>query len=122
MTENQNQPREYDAVFGGQVAPPVNGLVLGGLEGVKLRLNSNDIKIKISAFTELIKYGGIGLDLLLDLFQHEKSEEVKKSAYLLLRYQTEAKVKNMELSIFGVYHKVKHRCDRTFIIENNYPK
>ncbi|MEH2325338.1 MAG: WD40 repeat domain-containing protein [Nostoc sp.] len=29
------------------------------------------------------------------MFQQEKSEEVKKSAYLLLRYRTEAKVKNI---------------------------
>lgn len=28
----ENQPREYDAVLGGQVPPPVDGLVLGGLE------------------------------------------------------------------------------------------
>ncbi|MEH2325339.1 MAG: hypothetical protein V7K32_17625 [Nostoc sp.] len=54
MTENQNQPKEYDAVLGGQVAPPVNGLVLGGIEGAKLRLNSNDIKVKIAAVAELI--------------------------------------------------------------------
>ncbi|MEH1936650.1 MAG: WD40 repeat domain-containing protein [Nostoc sp.] len=95
MTENLNQPREYDAVLGGQVPPPVDALVLGGLEGAKLRLNSNDIKVRIAAFTELINYGEIGLDLLLDLFQNEKSEEVQKSAYLLLRYRTEAKVKKI---------------------------
>ena len=35
MTNNQNQPREYDAVLGGQSPPPVEGAILGGIEGVK---------------------------------------------------------------------------------------
>lgn len=38
MSENPNQPRVYDVVLGGQAPPPVEGVVLGGLEGVKSRL------------------------------------------------------------------------------------
>ena len=30
MSDNQNQPREYDAVRGGQNSIPVNAAVLGG--------------------------------------------------------------------------------------------
>lgn len=33
-----NQPRENDAVLGGQYPPPASGVILGGLEGVKQRL------------------------------------------------------------------------------------
>lgn len=44
MSKNPNQPREYDAVLGGKTPPPVDGVVLGGLEGVKRRLNSNNIQ------------------------------------------------------------------------------
>jgi hypothetical protein len=40
MPENPNQPRENDAVLGGDSPPPINAVVLGGLEGVKKRFAS----------------------------------------------------------------------------------
>jgi hypothetical protein len=35
MTENQNQPREYDAVLGGESQVPLDAAVLDGIPGVK---------------------------------------------------------------------------------------
>ena len=35
MPENPNQPREYDAVLGGEAPPPLSGAVLGGVEGLR---------------------------------------------------------------------------------------
>lgn len=40
MTNNQNEPREFDIVLGGEKPPPSQGAVLGGIEGVKQRLTS----------------------------------------------------------------------------------
>lgn len=35
MPDNQNQLRVDDVVLGGQSPPPCEGVVLGGIEGVK---------------------------------------------------------------------------------------
>ena len=35
MADKQNQPREDDVVLGGQSPPSQEGVVLGGIEGVK---------------------------------------------------------------------------------------
>ncbi|MBC1270526.1 formylglycine-generating enzyme family protein, partial [Trichormus variabilis FSR] len=39
MPDDINQPREYDVVLGEQNLPPIDGVVLGGIEGVKHRLD-----------------------------------------------------------------------------------
>lgn len=40
MTNNQNEPREFDVVLGGEKSLPLQGAVFGGVEGVKRRLAS----------------------------------------------------------------------------------
>lgn len=35
MSENSQNPREYDAVLGGNSPPPIDGAVLGVIEGVR---------------------------------------------------------------------------------------
>ena len=35
MANDLNLPREFDAVLGGHSPPPVEGAILGGIEGVK---------------------------------------------------------------------------------------
>ncbi|MEH1873595.1 hypothetical protein [Nostoc sp.] len=45
MNNNSNQPGEFDAVLGGEQQNPNYGVVLGGLEGVKNRLNSEDDEV-----------------------------------------------------------------------------
>ncbi|MEL6458545.1 MAG: hypothetical protein AAFQ91_09900 [Cyanobacteria bacterium J06621_15] len=38
----EKQPKEYDAVLGGQNSAPSDGVVLGGIEGAKQRLLNGD--------------------------------------------------------------------------------
>jgi hypothetical protein len=57
MTENQNQPREYDAVKGGESPVPLGAAVLGGIPGVKSRLASPAVEVRIAALSEALKYG-----------------------------------------------------------------
>lgn len=64
IPDNPNHPREYDAVLGGQSPPLVDGLVLGGIEGVKRRLDSNSQEIRIAALSDALKYGREGQELL----------------------------------------------------------
>lgn len=92
---NSNQPREYDAVLGGQAPPPTDGAVLGGIEGIKHRLDSNDINVKINALSDAIKFGSVGLDLVIESFKKDKSEPIRKAAYLLLRNRTENRLKEI---------------------------
>ncbi len=61
MSDNQNEPREYDAVRGGQNSIPVNAAVLGGIPGVKSRLASPIVEVRIAALSEALKYGEAGL-------------------------------------------------------------
>lgn len=92
MSEQVDQPRRYDAVIGGQNLPPVSGVVLGGLEGVKRRIGDGSIEIKIAALQEALKYGQEGLDLVIQALE-DSSSEIQWSAYSLLKERQEPSVK-----------------------------
>lgn len=92
MSENQNQPREYDAVRGGQNLIPVNAAVLGGLPGVKSRLASPIVEVRIAALSEALKYGEAGLDLIIQAL-HDESIQLKFTAYSLLKDRDDLKIK-----------------------------
>ncbi len=91
MTNNQNEPREFDIVMGGETPPPIGGAVLGGVEGVKKRLASPVVKTRIGALGEALNYGDAGLDLVINALQ-DVDRQVRRSAYLLLRDKTKTKV------------------------------
>jgi len=92
MAENENQPREYDAVLGGQSEIPLGAAVLGGIPGVKTRLASPIVEVRIAALKDALKYGEAGLDLILEAWRDE-SMQVKCAAFSLLQDRNEAKVK-----------------------------
>ena len=92
MTDNQNQPRDYDPVLGGQSPPPVDGVVLGGIEGVKRCLSNPVTQVRVAALSEALKYGDTGLDVLIQGLQ-DKSRLVQRFAYRLLRQKVEPQVK-----------------------------
>lgn len=93
MTNNNpNQPKEFDAVLGGKNPPPVDGVVLGGIEGVKHRLNNTSVEVKIVALKETINYGEAGLDLAIAALK-DPSKLVQSFAYRLLWERQEQKVK-----------------------------
>lgn len=89
---NFHSPRDFDAVLGGQAPPPVDGIVLGGIEGARTRLSSPDIKARISALSEALNYGDAGLDLVIQALQ-DSSKQLQRAAYWILRERDEAKVK-----------------------------
>ena len=93
MPSEQNQPGEYDAVLGGQNSTPVNAAVLGGIAGVKSRLASPIVEVRIAALSQALKYGENGLDLIILQGLEDKSLQVKIAAYNLLKCQSEFKVK-----------------------------
>lgn len=83
MSNKPNQPKSYDLVLGGENPPPINGAVLGGIEGVKRRLESDDIEIKKVALAEALKYNVFGLDLIIDALQ-DKSDKIQQAAFNLI--------------------------------------
>ena len=108
MPNNPNQPREYDAVIGGQTPPPVSGVVLGGIEGVKRRLLSNNLEAKMAALTEAINYGDAGLELVIQSLQNE-SVQLKAVAYKLLHKRKEAGIEQV-IAALNPYHYQFFEC------------
>lgn len=84
MNNNPNQPRKFDVVLGGKAPPPVDGVVLGGIEGVKHRLNTTAARERAAALIDALHYGEEGLDLLIKALK-DPSEQVQLFAGLLLR-------------------------------------
>jgi hypothetical protein len=88
---NPQQPREYDAVLGGNSPSLEGAAVLGGIEGVKLRLQNPDSKVRIAALEQALNYGEQGLDLVIAGLKDE-SWDIQNAAYLLLKSRTEEKI------------------------------
>lgn len=92
MNDNSNHPREYDAVLGGTSQAPLQGVILGGMQGVKHRLNSPIIEARISALYEALNYGEEGLDLVIAALDN-KFRKVRHVAVQLLQQREETQAK-----------------------------
>ncbi|BAY82612.1 leucine rich repeat variant [Calothrix parasitica NIES-267] len=86
------QPREYDAVLGGQNPAPVTGVVLGGIEGVKRRLESDILDVQVKALTDALKYGELGLDLVIQALYSDSFPD-KSTVGKVLKYSDSKKAK-----------------------------
>ena len=75
MPDDRDRPTEYDAVLGGQNSPPIDAAVLGGISGVKSRLASTILAVRIAALSEALKYGEAGLDLVVSALQDESMQK-----------------------------------------------
>ncbi|MEG3839389.1 PspA/IM30 family protein [Microcoleus sp. herbarium14] len=89
VLENLNQPKPYDAVRGGQLPPPVGGVVLGGLAGVKHRLSSSVSEHRIAALKETLNYGDAGLKIVIQICQ-SSTGAVQRAGCDLLRQRLSA--------------------------------
>ncbi|MEG3894180.1 MULTISPECIES: PspA/IM30 family protein [unclassified Microcoleus] len=89
VLENLDRPKPYDAVRGGQLPPPVGGVVLGGLAGVKHRLSSSVSEHRIAALKETLNYGDAGLKIVIKICQSETGP-VQRAAGDLLRQRLSA--------------------------------
>jgi formylglycine-generating enzyme required for sulfatase activity len=92
MSNSRNEPKECDAVLGGKNSPPIDGAVLGGIAGVKSRLTSPIVEVRIAALSAASQYGAAGLDLIIQAL-HDRSMQVKLAAHLLLKDRDELKLK-----------------------------
>lgn len=83
------EPKPYDAVRGGQLPPPVSGVILGGLAGVRHRLSSSVSEHRIAALKEAFNYGDAGLKIVIKICKSEKGP-VQRAACDLLRERLSA--------------------------------
>ena len=65
MSENLNQPREYDAVLDSQT-PPLSSAVLGEIEGIRQRFTNGNLSQKIEALANVLNYRDAGIELLIE--------------------------------------------------------
>ncbi|HEY9850264.1 MAG TPA: GUN4 domain-containing protein [Leptolyngbyaceae cyanobacterium] len=97
MENNTNQPRENDAVLGGQNLP-ISAAVLGGLAAVKQRFASPVLEQKIAALKDAVKYGDPGVDFVIEALGNP-IEEINNAAYLLLQEKASSKGKEALLNL-----------------------
>ena len=114
---NPQQPREYDAVLGGNIPSLEGAAVLGGIEGVKLRLKNPHSSVRIAALEQALNYGEQGLDLVIELLKDE-SIEVQLKAYSLLVVWT----KKHELPDLGLLDKIGKLLFKTPTHQNSEQK
>ena len=88
----RQQPTESDAVLGNQNLVSPGDVILGGIEGVKKRLNSESIHVRILALKDAINYDDAGLQLAIECLEDEDSQIVD-AAYSLLESRPETFVK-----------------------------
>ncbi|PHM09509.1 hypothetical protein [Nostoc sp. 'Peltigera malacea cyanobiont' DB3992] len=84
MNHNSNQPGEFDAVLGGEQQNQNYAVVLGGIQGIKNRLNSEDDEVRIAALEDALKYGDVGVDLIIKEL-YNSSDKIHDHAIYLLR-------------------------------------
>lgn len=102
MSDRSERPREDDAVLGGKSQVPFGAVVLGGLPGVKHRLTLGEAEHRIAAIAEAIKYGSPGLDLVIQALLTDRSRDVQRAAYLLLKSRTETQCQSA-IAAFNPY-------------------
>ena len=88
MNSDSQQPRKSDAVLGGKTQLPLNAAVLGGIEGVKSRLESSNVEGQIGALREALNYGETGLEIVTQAL-YNRSGAVKLAAYKILKVRSE---------------------------------
>ena len=120
VLENLDQPKPYDAVRGGQLPPPVGGVVLGGLAGVKHRLSSSVSEHRIAALKEAFNYGDAGLKIVIKICQSETGQ-VQRAACDLLRDRLSAIAREKLQAFVPASLDAETGADRTQKILKNSP-
>ena len=89
MNKNHNQPREFDAVLGGENPVPSTAVVLGGIEGVKRQLQSDISNVQIKALSDALNYGEPGLDVVIQALYSDSFQSKSFAGRLLKKLESE---------------------------------
>ena len=84
MTQSNSDPRNSDAVLGGNSPAPHQGAILGGIEGIQQKLNNPDLAIRLDGLDQAWSYGKAGLPILQQALS-DRSKTIRRRARWLLR-------------------------------------
>jgi formylglycine-generating enzyme required for sulfatase activity len=84
------QPRPDDAVLGGQSQAPLDAAVLGGIQGVRQKLASDNEAVKKEGILQALNYGDKGVEALLGVLERESHEEIWWLAHQTLEEATKS--------------------------------
>jgi hypothetical protein len=87
------QPQKFDAVLGNQTPIATGSVILGGIEGIKTRLNSNRLQVKMLALKDAMNYGDVGLHLVVR-YMDDPESQIVEAAYELLKDRSESFVRD----------------------------
>jgi hypothetical protein len=79
------QPQDSDVVLGGQVSPPFNSAILGGIEGLQQQLLIVDSDQRSHLLATAHNYGEPGIDVLISTLNHDPALTIRAIAYQQLQ-------------------------------------
>ena len=96
MTNQHHRPD--DAVLGGQSQAPLDAAVLGGIQGVRQKLASDNEAVKKEGILQALNYGEKGIEALFGVLEQERNLNIQWLAHQMLEKQGDpgiiAKLKN----------------------------
>lgn len=104
---NHSRPNEFDAILGNQGIAAQGSMILGGFEGIKQRLNSHSLQVKLVALEEAVNHGTTGLQLLLE-YLNDRDLQVQDRVYELLESRSEPFVVE-HLAKNGIRRYTRHK-------------
>jgi formylglycine-generating enzyme required for sulfatase activity len=81
------RPRPDDAVLGGQNQAPLDAAVLGGIQGIRQKLASDNEDAKRKGILQALNYGEKGIEALFGVLEQETNLGIQGLAYLTLEKQ-----------------------------------
>jgi ARM-like repeat domain, GUN4-N terminal len=84
----RDRPNEFDAVLGNQGIAVQGSMILGGVAGIKQRLNSHSLQVKLAALEDAVNHGMAGLQVLLE-YLNDRDLQVQDRVYELLESRSE---------------------------------
>jgi formylglycine-generating enzyme required for sulfatase activity len=81
------QPRPDDAVLGGQNQAPIDAAVLGGIEGIRQKLASDNEDAKREGILQALNYGEKGIEALFKVLEKETNLNIQWLAHQTLQKQ-----------------------------------
>ncbi|GJD23961.1 hypothetical protein RIVM261_089170 [Rivularia sp. IAM M-261] len=124
MVKDSEEPRQFDAVKGGQVPPPLSGAVLGGIEGLRQRFASVNEQVRLDAVANASNYGNEGINILVKAL-NDTSLQVRVHAYKILKELNKAESEirlgirlNVGDKVYCVYYSLLYYGDDWYELQD----
>jgi hypothetical protein len=79
-----NQPNPTDAILGNNTPAPINSGILGGIDGIRQKLATTDLTVRLAALDQAWAYGDAGKACLTEMLS-DRSKILRRRARWLLR-------------------------------------